>query len=195
MIKQIQLDKTQATSQEDKPRLNNPFPTCFRYIVPIRIGIPYERYSPTIAIEVAAEKATYKPRDGIARRKDSPAARRTARVGICIRLVVRAKNRGIPESRAKLNIILEFNVIEKSPQCQIHKVISVISTVVPSLPKISSKIWTTGWPSSLWIVLLKFWIENRSDRSRRKPNRAEATTAIIIPRGTFSNAFRVSLEK
>jgi hypothetical protein len=48
---------------------------------PIRMGRPYEMYSPIVAIEVAAANATEEPSDGSARMKDSVAASQTVRTG------------------------------------------------------------------------------------------------------------------
>ena len=49
--------------------------------MPIRMGRPYEIYRPIVAIEVAAEKATELPTDGMARRKANNAASQTVRMG------------------------------------------------------------------------------------------------------------------
>lgn len=43
--------------------------------------MPYEMYSPMVAMDVAAEKATEEPSEGSARQKESVQASQTARMG------------------------------------------------------------------------------------------------------------------
>ena len=51
------------------------------------MGKPYDMYSPIVAMDVAAEKATLEPRLGIARRKDRKAPRQTVRIGEAKRML------------------------------------------------------------------------------------------------------------
>lgn len=44
-------------------------------------------------------------------------------------------------------------------------------------------------------VFSKFWIENRRDRSTKKPNRAEKPTEVMTPMGALQDALRVSSER
>lgn len=101
-------------------------------------------YRPIVAIDVAAEKATEEPRDGIARRKDSVAASQTVRIGDLYRLSTLLKNFGNPPSRLKANIIRLFDVMEKRPQCHMQTITSVIRAMAPESPKMSISIWRTG---------------------------------------------------
>ncbi len=73
-------------------------------------------YKPIVAMEVAAEKATVEPNDGIARRKERNAPSQMVRIGERKRASTLLKNCGRPPSRAKPNIIREFDVMEKRPQ-------------------------------------------------------------------------------
>jgi len=69
-----------------------------------------------VAIDVAALKATEDPREGSARQKERKAASQTVRIGERNLLSTLWKKCGIPPSRAKANIILEFEVMENKPQ-------------------------------------------------------------------------------
>ena len=60
----------------------------------------------------------------------------------------------IPPSRANANIILEFDVMEKSPQCQTQMMIRQKSTIAPSSPKTSMKIPSTGLPAVTRLMVL-----------------------------------------
>lgn len=88
--------------------------------------MPYEMYRPIVAIDVAAENATLEPREGSAKIKDNVAASQIARIGDRNRLSTLWKNPGIPLSREKANIIREFDVIEKRPQCQTHTLMALV---------------------------------------------------------------------
>lgn len=96
-------------------------------------------------MEVAAAKATVLPKLGRARQKERKAASQTVRMGDLNLSSTLWKKWGIPPSRAKANIILELEVMEKSPQCQTQIMIRHIRTTAPSSPKMSMKIWRTGW--------------------------------------------------
>ena len=97
-------------------------------------------YRPMVAIDVAAEKATVDPRDGIAKRKDSVAASHTVRMGALYRLSTLLKKFGKPPSRLNPNIIRLLDVMEKSPQCHTQTMTSVIRAIAPESPKMSMSI-------------------------------------------------------
>lgn len=48
----------------------------------MKIGSPYERYKPMVAIDVAAAKATDEPSDGRPRMNARVAARQMVRIGL-----------------------------------------------------------------------------------------------------------------
>ena len=54
-------------------------------------------YKPMVAIEVAAEKATVEPSDGIARRNDKDAPSQMVRIGALKRASTLLKKKGRPE--------------------------------------------------------------------------------------------------
>jgi len=119
-------------------------------------------------MEVAAAKATEEPREGRARQNARKAASQTVRMGernlsstlwkkwgwemlVCSLFFIfvsqierKARKLTIPPSLAKANIIREFEVMEKRPQCHTQIIIKHISTTAPSSPKTSMKIWRTG---------------------------------------------------
>jgi hypothetical protein len=104
--------------------------------------------------------------------------------------------RTIPPSREKANIIREFEVMEKSPQCQTQIMIRHIRTTAPSSPQQSAKIWRTGCPKDPPVtVLSKSWIEKRKLKITKKPNREENPTDEITPIGADHEALRVSSDR
>ena len=105
------------------------------------------------------------------------------------------KKCGSPPSRLNPNIILEFDVIEKRPQCQTQTMIKVIKARAPLSPKISINICRTGCSYSLPTVPSKFCIEKRRDTRTKKPKRAEHPTDIRTPIGAFHEALFVSSDK
>lgn len=120
------ITATTAIGREAKRKLNGPLMLLKwdGYKSPIKMGSPYEMYSPIVAIEVAAENATAEPREGMASKKARNAARQMVRIGAANFKLTLLKKRGRPRSRANPNIILEFEVIEKSPACQTQTIIS-----------------------------------------------------------------------
>lgn len=152
-------------------------------------------YKPIVAIDVAAEKATLEPREGIARRKERNPARQIVRMGAENFELTCVKKRGRPPSRANPNIMRELEVMEKSPQCQTQTMMSVMRAMAPFFPKMSIRIWRTGWPMSLATVLSKSWMEKRSETRRKKPKTAEMPTDIKTPSGAFQAALFVSSER
>lgn len=126
-------------------------------------------------MDVAAAKATELPREGRERQKARKAASQTVRMGERKRSSTLWKKWGfchwsvegwyieiegeltIPPSRAKANIIREFDVMENSPQCHTQIIIKHIKITAPSSPNMSSKIWSTGCANlALFTVLSKF---------------------------------------
>lgn len=108
------------------------------------MGRPYDRYSPMVAMEVAAENATVDPSEGIASRNARKAAKQIVRMGDWNLASTVVKNGGNPRSRAKPNIMREFEVMEKSPACQTHTMMRVMRAMAPLFPKISIRICVTG---------------------------------------------------
>ena len=146
-------------------------------------------------MDVAAEKATEEPREGIARRKARMAARQIVRMGAPKCWFTLSKKGGRPWSRAKANIILELEVREKRPQCQTQRIMRVIRAMAPLFPKMSIRICVTGWPTGLLTVFGKSWMEKRRDSIRKKPNTPDTPTDISTPRGAFHEALFVSSDK
>ncbi len=91
-------------------------------------------------MEVAAEKATLEPRDGMASKKAKKAARQMVRIGAQNLSSTFVKKCGRPPSRAKPNIMREFEVRENRPACQTQTMTRVISAIAPELPKMSTRI-------------------------------------------------------
>ena len=145
-----------------------------------------------MAMDVAAEKATVEPREGMARRKERNAARQMVRIGAEKRGLTCVKKWGSPPSRAKPNIIRELEVMEKRPACQTQTMMRVIRAMAPRGPKISIRICVTGWPTVLSTVLGKDWMEKRRAMRRKKPKRAETPTEMRTPSGAFQAALLVS---
>lgn len=131
-------------------------------------------------MDVAAENATDDPKDGRASRKESVTASQIVRIGDWNRAstlvkkwgrpriawIVRCVDSGhivqgrgvrghVPPSRLKPNIIRELDVTENKPQCQTQIMTRTINKIAPVLPKMSIRIWTTGWPTSLSTVVAK----------------------------------------
>jgi len=152
-------------------------------------------YSPIVAIEVAAEKATDDPSDGKARQKARNAASQIVLMGAWNLSSTWWKNAGSPLSLEKANIIRLLLVKENNPACQTHMMTRVKRTIAPSSPKISIKIWSTGCPTLLSIVAWKSWIENSRQRMRNQPNTADAKMEIKTPNGELHDAFFVSSER
>jgi hypothetical protein len=71
----------------------------------------------------------------------------------------------------------------------------LINTTAPSSPKISMKIWSTGCPTELSIVVPKSWMEKRKLRMTKNPKRAEKPTELITPIGADQEALRVSSDR
>lgn len=63
------------------------------------------------------------------------------------------------------------------------------------MPKMSTRIWTTGCPTSLWMVFLKSCIENRRAMIRKKPKTADIPMDISTPIGALHEALCVSSDK
>ena len=146
-------------------------------------------------MEVAAVKATEEPNDGIASRNDKNTASHTVLIGDLKRSSTLLKNWCRPPSRLKPNIIREFEVMEKRPQCQIHTMTNVIRAIAPLLPKMSIRICTTGWPIVLFTVFGNDWIENRRERIRKNPNSDDTPIDIKTPSGALQEALRVSSDR
>ena len=168
-------------------------------------------------MEVAAAKATELPSEGRARQNARKAASQTVRMGernlsstlwkkfgwwgCQLDFNVRTGEKGkrghtIPPSREKANIIREFEVMEKSPQCQTQIMIRHIKITAPSSPQQSAKIWRTGCPKVPPVtVLSKSWIENRKLKITKKPNREENPTDEMTPIGADHEALRVSSDR
>ncbi len=108
-----------------------------------------------VAMDVAAEKATVEPSEGIASRKARKAARQTVRIGAWNLALTVVKKGGRPRSRAKPNIMREFDVMEKRPACQTQTMMRVMRAMAPLLPKMSMRICVTGWPTELPTVVSK----------------------------------------
>lgn len=64
--------------------------------------------------------------------------------------------------------------------------------LAPFRPKMSMRICTTGWPTSELTVPSKFWIENSSERMRKKPKIEDTPTERSTPLGAEVSAFVVS---
>lgn len=62
----------------------------------------------------------------------------------------------LPPSRLNPNIIRELDVKENKPQCHTQIMTRTIKRIAPVLPKMSIRIWTTGWPTLLSAVVAKF---------------------------------------
>ena len=148
-----------------------------------------------VAIEVAAVKATVEPREGTARRKDRVAASQTVRMGERNRLSTLWKKEGRAPSLLKANIMRELEVMEKRPQCQTQVMTRVMRTMAPFSPKMSMKIWRTGWEYVLLTVVSKFWMEKRSETMRKNPKTKETLILIMTPMGALQAAFLVSSER
>ena len=146
-------------------------------------------------MEVAAENATLDPREGMASKKARKAAKQTVRMGEPNLLSTWSKKGGRPRSRAKANIIRELEVREKRPACQTQQMMSVINAMAPLGPKMSMRIWVTGWPTVLSTVPWKSWMEKRREMIRKKPNTAETPTDMSTPRGAFQDALLVSSDR
>lgn len=101
----------------------------------------------------------------------------------------------LPPSRLNPNIIRELDVTENKPQCQIQIMTRTIKRIAPVLPKMSIRIWTTGWPTSLSTVVAKSWMEKRRAIRRKKPKTAETPMDINTPSGALHAAFFVSSDK
>src|SRR6187402_3316217 len=83
VMQPIHKQATAATGRDMALRLKGPF-MLTKFLCqmrPMRIGRPYEMYSPMVAMEVAAAKATDDPRLGSERIKARTAASQTARMG------------------------------------------------------------------------------------------------------------------
>ena len=148
-----------------------------------------------VAILVAAENATVEPNEGIARRNDRVAASQTVRMGDWKRASTLVKKWGNPPSLEKPNIMRELDVMENKPACQTHKMTRVMRARAPLLPKMSMRIWMTGWPAAESTVLGKSWMEKRREMRRKKPKTEEQPTEVRTPRGAFQAAFWVSSER
>ena len=146
-------------------------------------------------MDVAAEKATLEPSEGMARRNARKAARQIVRMGAWNLASTVVKKGGKPRSRAKPNIIREFEVMEKRPACQTHNMMRVIRAMAPLFPKMSIKIWVTGWPTELSTVVAKSWMQKRRETSRKKPKTADTPTLMRTPSGAFQAALFVSSDK
>lgn len=101
-------------------------------------------YNPMVAIEVAAAKATEDPREGRDKQNAKKIASQMVRIGERNLSSTLWKKCGIPPSRAKANIMREFEVTENRPQCHTQIMMRHIKTTAPSSPKMSWRIWTTG---------------------------------------------------
>lgn len=77
----IHTTATLATGSDRAPRWNGPRTNRGAYATRSAIGTPYEMYSPMVAIDVAAEKATALPRLGRPRMKLSAQASQTTQAG------------------------------------------------------------------------------------------------------------------
>jgi len=106
-------------------------------------------------MSVAAVNATVEPMEGTPRRKARNAASQTVRIGERKRLSTLLKKLGSAPSRLKLNIMRELEVRENRPQCQTHIMTRTKSRVAPVSPKMSRRIWSTGWEYVEATVLLK----------------------------------------
>lgn len=148
-----------------------------------------------VAMDVAAENATLEPRDGMASRNARKAAKQIVRMGAWNLASTLVKKGGRPRSRAKPNIMREFEVMEKSPACQTQTMMRVIKAIAPLFPKMSIRICVTGWPTELSTVLAKSWMQKRSDTRRKKPKTADTPTDMSTPSGAFQAALFVSSDK
>src|ERR1700753_1038176 len=107
------------------------------------------------AILVAAENATADPRLGRAKMKARKAANHIVRIGLLNRLSTLSKKPGRALSRLNANIIREFEVKLKRPQCHTQIMTRDIATTAPSVPNTSTNICKTGWPYGDETVLSK----------------------------------------
>lgn len=146
-------------------------------------------------MDVAAAKATSDPRDGRERQKERNAPSQMVRMGDLNLLSMCAKNFGIPPSRAKANIMREFEVRLKRPAKKTQMIIRQKRTTAPSGPKTSTKIWSTGLPYEELRVRSKSWMEKRKASMMKNPNNDENPTLEITPIGALQDALRVSSER
>src|SRR5271170_451178 len=143
-------------------------------------------------MDVAAWKATAEPSDGTASRNERVAASQMVRIGLRKRLSTLLKNFGRAPSREKENIMREFEVMLKRPQCQTQSMMSVMSTMAPVSPKTSMKICSTGCEYVLATVVSKSWIEKSREMIKKKPKTKLQPMDISTPIGADHAAFVVS---
>ena len=135
-MRQIHRTATRATGYENPLRWKGPLTKSLRFQSRMAIGIPYEMYSPIVAILfyqrivnqgqsrerrhvpylVAAENATLLPKLGSPKTKDNKQASQTVLIGDLVFGSTSWKNLcpGIPPSRAKAYIMRELDVMENT---------------------------------------------------------------------------------